>query len=718
MKENLLNFVTVAPKWILVGVSFLLPVFFLTTSFDYFEYPKQILVWVTALVLTGLWLTKYALTGRAKLAKTPFDIPWVLLLVVMGVSAYLASYHYPAIMGAIGRAHPSLASFVAYFLIFIVSVNSLENIKDIKHVLLGFIAGTTLLALLSLLQFFGVFNFLYDQIKISFFLALRGANVASSNTSAAFTLALAIPMVLGWLSYSHRQGREANKEFTISELLLTVSLILMGSVIVIYNVIPAWIALIVGLLVFAFWQKVSTLRGISTYLSVAAVVLVVVGLLVHLPLFKENINFLKNQPAREIQLGFNDAWVISVHTVRDKPFFGSGLGSYSNDFTRYRQVGFNLNPNWNLRFNSSFNEYFNYLALIGLAGFLVYLFFIFRFLQFAKDKALKRVDAHEHSLVVGTTAAALAFFIGTLFTTSTTAIFFTFLLALILTVAMVKVVGTGLDNYNFSKTYSDVVRPSSQPLVVAIPGLILIGLAFFFGGKTVLANYNYRQAINRSTDPNAVLRHLRQAIILDPYVDLYHAELARGSFFIATTLARSENLSDVDRQNIQTLARQAIDQATIASKLDPLNVANFETLSSIYRSTAGSNQQVAQAALNAMVQASSLDPANPQIRLAIGSILYAAGQYEPAAQIFSQAVRLKPDLPNAHYNLANALVKLEKYRDAYLEYEEIKKLVQPGTPDYEKAKSEQDAIADKVNAPTSTSPSETTPAASNSAGQP
>jgi O-antigen ligase len=706
MKENLLAFTEVAPKWLLTGLSFLLPLFFLTTNFDYFEYPKQVLIWVSALLLLGLWLLRFALTGKAKLSKTPLDLPWIILLVVVGVSAYLAAYKYPAIMGAIGRTHPSLVSMVAYFLIFYIGVNTLTTFKDIKNILMGFVVGVSVLSLVSLLHFLGTFGFLYEQTKLAFFLPLSNTNPAASPTSAAVTLALSIPMVLGWISYSHKNRADTNREFTASEILLTLSLILMGSVVVIYNSIPAWIALIVGLLIFAFWNRVSTLRGIGTYVSVTVVVLTVVALLVHLPFFKNNIPLLKNQPSREIQLGFRDSWVVSIHTVRDRPFFGSGFGSFSSDFTRYRQVGFNLDPNWNLRFNTSFNEYFNILSMIGIVGFLAWLFLIFRFIQFAWMKALKKVDIHEHALIVGLTASVLAFFVSMLFTASTSTIFFTFILASLLCVALVKIAGAGLEQYNLSSRYQDVVSPSAQPLVVAIPGFILIALAFFFGGKTVLANYHYRQAQNEAQAQRAqgVLVNLTRAIRLDPQVDLYHSEMARSSFVIATALARRENRTDQDNQNIQALARQAIEQATVATQIDPVNVSNWETLSSIYRSVSGTNQQTLQASLQSLVQAINLDPANPQLRLAIGGIFYAAGQYEQATLIFDQAVQLKGDFANARYNLANSLVKQERYNQAFTQYEEIKKLVPPGSADYDRAQSEQDAIKDKVTTQGNTTP--------------
>lgn len=718
MKENLLTFSETGLKWLLAALIFLVPIFFLTTNFDFFEYPKTTLIWTSSLVLAALWFIRYASGGKVKLNKTPLDLPWIILLVVIGISAYLSAYKYPAIFGAMGRANPSLVAFVAYFLIYYIGVNTVESFKDVKRLLIALVAGSTTLAVVTLLQFLGVFSFLYTQTKLAFFFPLSGTNPAASTTSATVALALVVPIILGWLAYNHRSKREGAGEFSLIDILLTVSLILIGSVLVIYNILPAWITLITGLIVFAFWQKVSNLRGIATYVSITAIVLVVVALLTHLPFFKENIPPLKNQPKQEVQLGIKDSWVVSVHAVRDLPFFGTGLGSYSSDFTRYRQVGFNLNPNWNLRFNTSFNDYFNYLAMLGIFGVLAWLFLVVRFLRFAFTKSLKSTNTVEHSLIVGTTASVIAFLVGTLFTSSTSTVFFTFIVASILTVALEKVVGHGLENYNFSARYNEVVSPTAQPLVVAIPAFVLIGLAFFFGGKTVLANYHYRQALNdaQTNKVQGVLVNLGQAIKLDPYVDLYHSEMARSSFVIASALARKPEPTDQDKANVQALARQAISQATIATSLDPVNVGNWETLASIYRSVSGDNQQVLIASLQSLAKAIDLDPANPQLRLAIGGIFYAAGQYDQAAQIFAQAVNLKPDFANARYNYANALIKQEKYDQAFAQYEAIKKLVQPGTADYDKVNNEVDQIRDKLTTqPSQSTPTQTSPTATGSA---
>jgi tetratricopeptide (TPR) repeat protein len=58
-------------------------------------------------------------------------------------------------------------------------------------------------------------------------------------------------------------------------------------------------------------------------------------------------------------------------------------------------------------------------------------------------------------------------------------------------------------------------------------------------------------------------------------------------------------------------------------------------------------------------QAIALDPVNPRLRLDLGGIYYALGNYQAAAQVFSQAVNLKPDYANAHYNLAQSLKQLK-----------------------------------------------------------
>jgi len=82
------------------------------------------------------------------------------------------------------------------------------------------------------------------------------------------------------------------------------------------------------------------------------------------------------------------------------------------------------------------------------------------------------------------------------------------------------------------------------------------------------------------------------------------------------------------------------------------------------------------------------DPQNPQYRLDFGGLYYTYGNYDNAMRIFEQAITIKPNWDNAHYNLAWAAYQKEDYQTAALEMKNTLDLINPkeSSKDYEKVK--------------------------------
>jgi cytochrome c-type biogenesis protein CcmH/NrfG len=158
---------------------------------------------------------------------------------------------------------------------------------------------------------------------------------------------------------------------------------------------------------------------------------------------------------------------------------------------------------------------------------------------------------------------------------------------------------------------------------------------------------------------------MREAINLNPYVDRYHATFARINLALANSIAVSAQqaaqgqegatVSDQDRATITTLIQQSIAEAKSTVALNPLRAGNWEILGQTYRSIIPLAQGSDAFAAQSYRQAIALDPLNPNLRIALGGLYYAAGDYETAADIFQLAVSAKADHANARYNLAFAL---------------------------------------------------------------
>ena len=89
-------------------------------------------------------------------------------------------------------------------------------------------------------------------------------------------------------------------------------------------------------------------------------------------------------------------------------------------------------------------------------------------------------------------------------------------------------------------------------------------------------------------------------------------------------------------------------------------------------------------------QAISLDPGNPRLRLDLGGVYYSLQDYQTAGQAFAAAVTLKPDYPNAHYNLAQAekMLKLNSQAIDQLQQTAVLVCANPQSPDCSKVNDE------------------------------
>jgi cytochrome c-type biogenesis protein CcmH/NrfG len=114
-------------------------------------------------------------------------------------------------------------------------------------------------------------------------------------------------------------------------------------------------------------------------------------------------------------------------------------------------------------------------------------------------------------------------------------------------------------------------------------------------------------------------------------------------------------LAEQNRATITTLIQQSIAEAKSTVALNPLRAGNWEILGQTYRSIAPLAQGADAFAAQSYRQAIALDPLNPNLRIALGGLYYAAENYETAIDIFELAVSAKADHANARFNLAFAL---------------------------------------------------------------
>lgn len=396
-----------------------------------------------------------------------------------------------------------------------------------------------------------------------------------------------------------------------------------------------------------FWSKEKGGKWLSAILVGAIVIGAVVSL----------FNIYSNRP---ILLPVDSGWKIATGVMGQSlqsAILGVGPANFVDAFTAYKPIQFNNTPYWNLRFTTSSNYYFYILSTFGIAGLAAIVFLVWRFFSMAK----KRLEADVASnLEKGLIVSVSLILGGLIFLPGPGLVIYLLFILLGLLVANYRVNEVRLyarEDEQFFEGFGKRVA------VLAIMVIVLLGGGYFLG-RTALADYYFASSLSAAAANRGADTYNLQikAIQANPDNDSYHVSYSLTNLALANSLAGQPNLSDQQKQTVVQLVQQAIREARVAVALAPARSGDYENLSLVYRNLINFAQGADQWAIASQQQAVTFDPTNPRLRLDLGGIYLALGDYQSAGQNFAQAVNLKPDYANAHYNLAQAM-KLLKLND-------------------------------------------------------
>jgi tetratricopeptide (TPR) repeat protein len=246
-------------------------------------------------------------------------------------------------------------------------------------------------------------------------------------------------------------------------------------------------------------------------------------------------------------------------------------------------------------------------------------------------------------------------------------------------------------------TTSDNKQFDLFPIIIFVIFLIAAVPVSYKLFNVVAADYYHRQALSQANKNGTLTyQYLQKAEALNPEVDLYRVDMAQTNFSLANAIALQKgptkdnpkgSLTDQDKQTIQTLLSQAVNEGRASVALSPRSSRNWEVLASIYRNITGVAQNALTFSLDAYGRAIQRDPLNPALRVNVGGIYYSIKNYDLAIRFFSDAANLKPDYVNAYYNLAIALREKGDVQNAVAVAEQAVNLLQKNqqSPDYKVA---------------------------------
>ena len=565
--------------------------------------------------------------------------PFDLPLVLMTVAFLLSAIF------SLNRWDGLLAFFPFFFsvLVFFAITNSARENRHFMFLLSGLVLGGAILSLLSLTSYFKIYLLPFSFAKIQTF-SLFGSLL----DQALFLAFLAV--ICGFLLWPFLKNKKVPKK----ESFFLLGLILNG------------LGLLVTLIMLLTIAKPSILPLETGFQTAFAAI---------------------SQDTGRILQGF---------------LFGSGFGTFSTDFTRFKPLTINLNDAiWNLNYLRSSTFVLELLATTGILGFLSFIFLSYRILRI---KPL---------LIPAIFAIVLSFLLPLSFTTLTT---------LLIILAILSIHSRTTDN-NKASFYDEEIQivslkkgllalsPTSGQskmtpsfLSYSILAIILLFVVFigFFSFKFLMSDFKFQKSlIAASQNDGAKTYDLQRNAISDfPYRDGYSRIFSQVNLTLANNFASSlpegASPSAQQQQTIYSLIQQSINSGRQATTISPLTAANWNNLSGVYRSLIGFGQNADSFAIISAKQGALLDPNNPQQYINLGGIYYQLGAWDNAINQFQVAVNLKPNFANAYYNLGHALESKGDLENALTQYQTVKNLVSKDKAQLAKINAEIKTLSEKI----------------------
>ncbi len=375
-----------------------------------------------------------------------------------------------------------------------------------------------------------------------------------------------------------------------------------------------------------------------------------------------------NEGAQIIIPPFALSWYAAVEVLKNPmtALFGVGVDNFATLFTQVRSINYNLTDLWQVNsFNTSRSVLLHILTENGILGLVGFSLLVSLFIKKIKEVRSETAALFIVSLII------------MLILPPSIISFFMFFLSLALMAADLHK-KSSQDEYIIDLTG---LMPIFIGMIVLC--LLVLGSTVYFLGRHFMAEYYFKKSLDgvASNSLQQLYENQVKALQYNNSNEEFHRQFAQTNLLVANNIAAKEQdaLTDQDRQTIAQAIQASIVEAKTAVSLNPLKVTNWQTLAGVYRQIVNVAENAPVWAVSAYQQAIVLDPRNPVLRLDLGGIYYLFQNYDEAQKMFEQAVSLKPNWANAHFNLAWTYYQKGLYGPAVDQMQIVVGLIDPAT---------------------------------------
>ncbi|KND49360.1 MAG: Tfp pilus assembly protein PilF [Parcubacteria bacterium C7867-008] len=371
-------------------------------------------------------------------------------------------------------------------------------------------------------------------------------------------------------------------------------------------------------------------------------------------------NFLDVHPS------WQSTFAVGSHTYASSPLFGSGPGTFGEQWLRYRDRALNDTIFWNVDFNAGIGMIPTSFVTTGILGVLAWLGFIGLFLFIGIRALLFRTpeDAYARFVSVASFVGSVYLFVVMIFATPG---------PLVLLVGFF-LVGLFISSLRYSGTRREwgiVFAKNPRVGFVIVFGLTILLLASVVAAYTVveryLANVSYTQGVAALAkgDIAAASEATQRAILFAPNDRTYQLAAAVGIAQM-NRVAADQSLAPSDaQQQFQAALSTSIQAASKAVELNGKNYQNWAVLGGVYQTVVPLNLEGAyEKSKDAYTHAIELNPSSPTLPFALAQLEIAKKNYPAAEVALMNAINLKRDYTEAIYLFSQLEVQQGKTREA------------------------------------------------------
>ncbi|KND47185.1 MAG: Tfp pilus assembly protein PilF [Parcubacteria bacterium C7867-004] len=368
----------------------------------------------------------------------------------------------------------------------------------------------------------------------------------------------------------------------------------------------------------------------------------------------------------DVRPSWQSTFEIGSHTYASSPLFGSGPGTFGEQWVKFRDRGLNDTIFWNIDFPAGIGSIPTSFVTTGLAGALAWIAFIVLFLFIGVRALLVRLPENAFMRFVSVSS-----FTGTLYVLALMVFTVPGPVVLVSGFLLAGIFVSSLRYGAQAREWGIIFARSPRAGFVIVFGLTLLLLASILAAYVVvgryLSNVAYADAAKSlaAGDLDAAGAAVTRSIGYAPSDRAYQVAAATGIASMSR-IASDTTLSPADaQQRFQAVLSASIESALTATRLNPNNYQNWAVLGSVYQTVVPLNIEGAyENAKTAYDRSIALNPTSPILPFVVGQLEIAHKNPKLAEEQLLQAINLKHDYTQAIFLLSQLQVEQGRAKEA------------------------------------------------------